>query len=307
MTPKANIFDIQGLSVHDGPGNRSMIFLQGCSLNCKWCSNPEGISKSPSLLYNAEKCRLDGNCVADCEFDAISIKEDQLLINRELCKKCTDHNCLTNCYTKALSISSQEMGVEQLMKIIQRDRQYWGQDGGITLSGGEPLLQIDFVEELLEQCHDSYIHTAIETCGNMPWKNFERTLPYLDWIFYDLKHCDTELHKQQTGSSNSLILDNLKLLSKRFEGRLIVRIPLIPGFNNTEKAMQQYASFFSENNIREVNLLPLHHLGREKYPLLGLNYSMDETLLVSKQEVRQFSDFIKSRSIKCYSADATPF
>ncbi|VAW29717.1 Pyruvate formate-lyase activating enzyme, partial [hydrothermal vent metagenome] len=146
MELKANIFDIQGLSVHDGPGCRTLIFMQGCTLNCKWCSNPEGISWKPVLVYNVEKCRLDGNCVRDCTFNAIEIKDNRLVIHRELCKDCNDYSCLKNCYTKALRVSAKEMSIPELMKIVQRDRQFWGNGGGITLSGGEPLLQIDFAE-----------------------------------------------------------------------------------------------------------------------------------------------------------------
>ncbi len=246
MDLKAYIFDIQGLSVHDGPGCRTLVFMQGCTLNCNWCSNPEGISNSPVLLYNSEKCRLDGNCVTDCSFDAIEINNNQLLINRNFCKDCNDYACIKNCYTKALSISAKEMSVEELMKIIVRDRQFWGQDGGITLSGGEPLLQIDFVEELLKRCYDSYIHTAIETCGNIPWSYFERVMPYLDWIFIDLKNPDKLKHKDATGTGNELIMVNATRLSKEFKGRLIIRIPVIPGFNNTNEILESYIHFFKK-------------------------------------------------------------
>ena len=307
MNPKAYIFDIQGLSVHDGPGCRTLVFMQGCSLNCNWCSNPEGISKAPVLLYNVDKCRLDGNCVTDCTFDAIKIINDKLLINRENCKNCSDYSCLNNCYTKALSISAKEMGVTELMKIINRDRQFWGKDGGITLSGGEPILQIDFAEELLKQCYDSYIHTAIETCGNIPWSYFERVMPYLDWIFFDLKNPDNLMHKEAVGSGNELILGNVAKLSKEFKGRLIVRIPVIPGYNNTFEIVKEYIRFFKDNNITEVNLLPLHHLGREKYGLLGRSYLMDINSTPSKSEMEQVTVAFADSGIESYIGSYTPF
>jgi len=307
VNPKAYIFDIQGLSVHDGPGCRTLVFMQGCSLNCNWCSNPEGISKAPVLLYNVDKCRLDGNCVTDCTFDAIKIINDKLLINRENCKNCSDYSCLNNCYTKALSISAKEMGVTELMKIINRDRQFWGKDGGITLSGGEPILQIDFAEELLKQCYDSYIHTAIETCGNIPWSYFERVMPYLDWIFFDLKNPDNLMHKEAVGSGNELILGNVAKLSKEFKGRLIVRIPVIPGYNNTFEIVKEYIRFFKDNNITEVNLLPLHHLGREKYGLLGRSYLMDINSTPSKSEMEQVTVAFADSGIESYIGSYTPF
>ena len=307
MSKKAKIFDIQGLSVHDGPGNRTLIFLQGCTLNCDWCSNPEGISQTPVLLYNSEKCRLDGNCVKDCSFDAIAINNEKLLISRDFCQDCLDYACLNNCYTKALSISSKEMTISELMKIIQRDRSFWGQDGGITLSGGEPLLQIDFVEEFLKQVYTSYIHTAIETCGNVPWKYFKSVLAFLDWIFFDLKHTDTVSHKSSTGSGNELILENLKRLSKEFEGRLIVRIPIIPGFNDSDEILEDYINFFKKNNIHEINLLPLHHLGKEKYAKLGREYSMDINTTPSVDDLKQIAGIFKKAGLNCYTGSNTPF
>jgi len=307
VTPKAYIFDIQGLSVHDGPGCRTLVFMQGCTLNCDWCSNPEGINKTPILLYNSEKCRLDGNCVEDCTFDAIEIVNNQLLVNRDYCKDCSDYACLKNCYTKALSVSAKEMGVVELMKIINRDRHFWGQDGGMTLSGGEPLLQIAFVEELLQQCYESYIHTAIETCGNVPWKNFEKVLPFLDWIFFDLKNPDNLIHQQSTGSGNEQILHNLARLSKEFKGRLIIRIPVIPGYNNTDRILKNYITFFKDNNISEVNLLPLHHLGREKYPLVGRSYPMDLNSTPSIIQMEQMASAFKDSGITSYNGSYTPF
>ncbi len=307
MNPKAYIFDIQGLSVHDGPGCRTLVFMQGCTLNCDWCSNPEGISKHPILLYNSEKCRLDGNCVTDCTFDAIEIIDKQLIIDRDYCKNCSDYACLKNCYTKALSVSAKEMGVEELMKIINRDRQFWGQGGGITLSGGEPLLQIDFVEELLKACYDSYIHTAIETCGNVPFSYFQRVLPYLDWIFFDLKNPDSLLHKEGTGSENEQILDNVAGLSKEFKGRLIIRIPVIPGYNNTAETLKSYIHFFKENKISEVNLLPLHHLGREKYNLVSRSYPMDINNTPSIIEMEKMASALADSGITSYTGSYTPF
>jgi len=307
VEPKANIFDVQGLSVHDGPGCRTLIFMQGCTLNCKWCSNPEGISRKPVLIYNVEKCRLDGNCVSDCTFNAIEIKDNRLVIHRDLCKDCRGYSCLKNCYTKALRVSAKEMSIPDLMKIVQRDRQFWGNGGGITLSGGEPLLQIDFAEGFLKRCYDAYIHTAIETCGNLPWKHYERVLPYLDWIFIDLKNPDTRWHKEGTEAGNELIINNIVRLSRKFKGRLIVRIPVIPGFNDGDDILKRYVAFFRENNISEVNLLPLHHLGREKYRMVGLKYLMDIKNIPLKAEMAKISNVLAESGINCYTGSYTPF
>ncbi len=295
------------MSVHDGPGCRTLVFMQGCTLNCNWCSNPEGISKKPELLYRVDNCRLDGNCIADCNFSAITIENKKLIIDRRICDSCTSYSCINNCYTKALSKSAKEMCVTDLIKIVNRDRQYWGKDGGVTLSGGEPLLQIDFVDEFLRKCHNSYIHTAIETCGNLPWSNFSRVLPFVDWIFIDFKHPDSAEHKAKTGSGNMKIVSNIQRLKAEFLGKIVVRIPVIPGYNNTDEAISGYLNFFMKNNIEEVNILPLHHLGREKYTLLGLDYEMDHTITISKEEISRIEGVFTSAGIVCYSGHLTPF
>lgn len=307
MEVKANIFDIQGLSVHDGPGCRTVIFMQGCTLNCAWCSNPEGISRSPEILYDVSKCRLDGACIADCKLDAIKITENKLIIDRNICQTCVEYTCLNNCYTNALSISSKEMDISEVMKIIKRDRQFWGKDGGLTLSGGEPLLQIDFAEQILKKSYDAYIHTAIETCGSVAWQNYERVLPYLDWIFYDIKNIDSNLHKNLTGSENKLILSNISRLAKEFKGRLIVRFPVIPNFNTNIDLINKYITFFNDNNISEVNLLPLHHLGREKYQMLQRDYKMNTDNIPTRENMFEIADLFKNANIKCYIGSATPF
>jgi len=304
---KAKIFDIQGLSVYDGPGCRTVVFMQGCSLNCDWCSNPEGINLSHELFYDVSKCRLDGACVADCKFNAIEIIDDKLIIDRSICNSCKEYSCLNNCYTKALTINSREINVPDLLKIIKRDRHFWGKEGGLTLSGGEPLLQIDFVEEILKKSYDAYIHTAIETCGNVAWQNYERTIPYLDWIFFDLKNIDDVLHKNKTGASNKQILSNLIKLSKEFKGRLVVRIPVIPNYNNSSEILNKYIEFFKENNINEINLLPLHHLGREKYQMMQKEYKMNAKNIPTKEDMFEISNILKNSGLKCYIGSSTPF
>lgn len=307
---KANsgyIFDIQGLSVHDGPGCRTVLFMQGCTLNCIWCSNPEGINLKHSILYNIDKCRLDGNCMRDCKYNAISLTNQNIVINRQLCTTCTTFDCVKNCYTKALTISSKKYHIDEIMKVLNRDRNFWGKEGGLTISGGEPLLQIDFIETLLHRCYDSYIHTAVETCGNIPWANFERTMQFLDWIFIDFKHPDNVAHKRLTGSSNEIIKNNISMLRKHFSGRLVIRIPIIPEVNNTKEALQGYLAFFTENKIKEINLLPLHHLGKEKYPLNNKEYRASGLNTPSKEEMETVQQYFNDNGLLCYLGNQTPF
>jgi pyruvate formate lyase activating enzyme len=301
------IFDIQGLSVHDGPGCRTLIFLCGCTLSCFWCSNPEGISKNPVPMHFISKCILCGNCLNECPKNAIKIENNKHYISRELCSDCEENKCISKCYTDGLKLSGYEISVKKLLDIIQRDRQFWGNNGGITLTGGEPLLQIDFAKEILKLCHKSYIHTAIETCGNIPYKNFQQVIPFLDWIFFDLKHMDPKAHFSGTKSDNYLIIRNAKLLAAEFQGRLIFRFPIIPQFNDSDENIKSIISFLIEIGKNEINILPLHHLGREKYPILnreycGLDYPTptEEYLLKLK---KNFSD----KGINCYLGSNTPF
>lgn len=304
---KGIVFDIQGLSVHDGPGCRTLIFVNGCTLDCFWCSNPEGIGRKPSLMYFASKCIACGKCVGNCAQKAIRLENGILKINRQLCTICENQVCTSDCYTDALKVGGYEISVAKLMETIQRDRQFWGSHGGITLTGGEPLLQIDFVKEILEKCHESYIHTAIETCGNIPWKNFQDVIPYLDWIFFDLKHLDCEKHKEATGSGNALIVENAKQLSKEFGGRLLFRIPLIPGFNDSKENIASLIAFIKETGRNEINILPLHHLGREKYLPLGKDYTGGSFTIPSIANLKAIKKAFNDSGIECYIGGETPF
>jgi pyruvate formate lyase activating enzyme len=305
--PKGFIFDIQGLSVHDGPGCRTLIFLNGCTLNCFWCSNPEGISRRPSLLYFSSKCIACGNCINNCQYSAIKIEKEKLIISRQLCTVCEDQSCVDECYTDALKLSGYEITVSKLFEIIRRDRQFWGRDGGITLTGGEPLLQLDFVHELLARCHHAYIHIAVETCGNIPWKNFKDVIEYIDWIFFDLKHLNSQEHLKATNAGNSLILENAKLLSKEYNGRLIFRLPLIPGFNDSKENIDSIISFIQETGRTEINILPLHHLGREKYQLLNNIYHGSDFPVPANEKLREIKKTFKANDIDCFIGSETPF
>ena len=304
---KGYVFDIQGLSVHDGPGCRTLIFMKGCTLHCSWCSNPEGINRHPDILYSASKCILCGNCVKNCPHHAIQIQNEIHSINRHLCNDCHDFECVNDCHTEAIRVCGYEIKVGEIMEIIRRDRQFWGSNGGITLTGGEPLLQIDFASKILEKCYEAYIHTAIETCGNVPWENFERVLPWLDWIFFDLKHIDAENHQQATGAGNSLILDNLRLLTKKFPGRLILRLPLISGFNDADENILSLIYFMKEVGLKEINVLPLHHLGREKYQLLGKDYHGKNYTIPNHEMIGKIYKAFNDNGITCYTGSDTSF
>jgi pyruvate formate lyase activating enzyme len=324
---RGHIFDIQGFSVHDGPGCRTLIFFKGCSLECAWCSNPEGISFLPEPLWRESKCTFDGLCLQACPHGAITISKNgnanRLTFNRSVCAKCTTHDCAKACCSGALNIGGYEISAEDLFARISRDRQYWGASGGITLTGGEPFAQPDFACNFLKRCHDAYIHTAAETCGNVPWENYEKALPYLDWIFFDLKTMNESGSCQITrppvhlptcplvhlpaSPPLSLILCNARRLAREFPGRLIFRMPLVPRFNDDEQNIRETARFIHATGRDEINILPLHHLGREKYNLLGKQYYTHDFIIPTRDNLQIISDQFRSEGIRCYTGSDTPF
>jgi len=301
------IFDIQGFSVHDGPGCRTLIFFKGCSLHCLWCSNPEGISPLPELLYNVGKCNYDLLCLESCPVGAISMDEESLHSDYSKCQDCTTYDCTRVCCTGALQLGGYFITTAELYSKIQRDRQYWGDKGGITLTGGEPFCQPEFTMELLKKSYDGFIHTAVETCGNVAWKNIESSLPFLDWIFFDLKQMDRVIHQNTTGQSNDLILENARRLAGVFRGRLVFRMPVIPGLNGNPDHILKTAGFIKSTGRNEINILPVHHLGREKYPLIGWTYSPDSSRIPTAVEMQKIQSVFTGEGIQCYIGSETPF
>lgn len=308
---KGTVFDIQGFSVHDGPGCRTLVFFKGCTLECPWCSNPEGIAPFPEPLYRRSRCTFDGLCLRACPHNAIRTASDaaggHLVFNRRICSECRTYDCADACLAGALSIGGFETTAGEVFAKISRDRTYWGPGGGITLTGGEPFMQPEFALQLLKLCYDAYIHTAIETCGNVPWKNYERSLPYIDWIFFDLKTLTRLPAYPFTGSQITLILNNARRLADEFRGRLIWRIPVVPGFNDDPENIRETAQFIRSTGRTEVNILPLHHLGREKYSLAGREYLAGDHQVPGKQRLEEISLHFESHGISCYNGSDTPF
>jgi pyruvate formate lyase activating enzyme len=304
----AVIFDIQGFSVHDGPGCRTLIFMKGCPLRCSWCSNPEGQLPYPEPLYRHEKCLMDLNCVTACKHQAIRENGNSLVIQKELCRDCAGHECIGSCYSRALELAGYTITLDDLFTKIQRDRPFWGSGGGITLTGGEPFAQHEFTHRFLEKCYNSHIHTAIETCGYIPWQNIEPSLDFLDWIFYDLKHADTKMHQHETGAGNELIFENALKIAHKFTGRLVFRLPLIPAYNDSEEAIAGIASFIKSTGRNEINILPMHHLGSEKYILSGKeDYRWKSRPIPDTESLTRVKDWFEGLGVRCWVGSETPF
>jgi pyruvate formate lyase activating enzyme len=302
------IFDIQGFSVHDGPGCRSLIFMKGCPLRCKWCANPEGMVNRPQLMYNDMACARDYACIDSCGEHAISVRKvgEPITIERSICERCNSFECVEECYKGALRMVGRYVTVQEMMRVISRDRNYWGANGGITLTGGEPLAQPEFVTEVLRRCRSAYIHTAIETSGHVPWEHYEAALKHVDWVFFDLKHMNSGMHRKETGVANDLILENARRLAS-LPIRMIMRVPVIPGFNDSEENMIATAEFIKEIKKEEVNLLPFHKLGMSKYEQLGIKCTYEKTEPPSPEQLKRIQSIFNSYSLKCYIGSATPF
>lgn len=274
MNNTARIVDIKRFAIHDGPGIRTTVFLKGCPLRCLWCHNPEGISTAPELAYYAHKCAGCGMCVKSCPRGAHSFPDNAEngapihIFDRSLCIACG--KCAENCVGEALTLFGREISAGEALKTVLEDRIFYASSGGgVTLSGGEPLLHPDFCAELLSGARAEGIGTAVDTCGDVPEEAFRAVLPYTDLFLYDLKHMDAVEHKKLTGRSNERILANLRLLSEL--GRPAeIRIPLIPTLNDSAENLTAAGAFLAKlPNITRVKVLPYHDMARSKYAALG--------------------------------------
>lgn len=262
---KGSVFDIQRYSIHDGPGIRTVIFLKGCPLSCKWCSNPESQKCCSELFYIRSKCIICGECIKACPNNAIEINKSiaGITIDRQKCKSC--FYCTAICPSSALLKKGTLMTIDEVLLEALKDRVFFEKsDGGITISGGEPFFQADFLIALLHAFKQRYVNTAIETTGLASWSKWMEALPYIDTILYDLKHVEDKKHKTYTGTTNQLIKGNLiRLLKMNID--ITVRIPIIPGFNDDEESIDSMIQFLKENKAVKVELLKYHQLGSSKY------------------------------------------
>ena len=269
------IFDIRKYSIHDGPGIRTTVFFKGCPLVCLWCHNPEGQSPAPELIFREGRCIRCGACVAACGSGAVEPVEGRIVTDRGLCTRCGD--CLAVCCTGAREFAGREASVAEVMAEVERDLPFYEESGGgATFSGGEPLLQREFLLALLRACRDREIHAAVETCGYAQWEAIDSIRPFVDLFLYDLKMIDDAPHRRFSGVSNERILENLRLLSARGH-EIILRVPVIPGINDDEENIRRTAELAASlPRLRRLDLLPYHHGGVRKYEGIDRGYALPE-------------------------------
>ena len=294
---KGTVLRIERSSIHDGEGLRTVVFMKGCPLKCQWCSTPESHNISIEKGYMENKCIACGICVESCPEAALSLLNNKISISKEKCK--TNLLCYDKCPYSAWKTYGSIMSVEDLVKEITKDEIFFfHSDGGVTFSGGEPLLQSNFVAQVLKLCKRKGIHTAMESSLFAPFNKIKEVLPYLDALYVDIKHMDGFKHKKYTGVDNTLILDNiLKIDSNHLPLEIYIRIPLIPTVNDSESNLLMTLEFCkSLTKLKEIELLPYHRLGIETYKSLGLEYKLSEIDVPTSEEILEKAQFMVSKS-----------
>jgi pyruvate formate lyase activating enzyme len=294
------IFDIQRFSIHDGPGIRTTVFFAGCNLRCFWCHNPESIKKEPRLQFFPVKCIGCGACVKVCRRGVHAANEDgSRSMFRELCRGCGE--CARECCAEALAMSSREATAKDVIDVVLRDKPFYRENGGVTFSGGEPMLQFEFLQSLLKLAKSHNLNTTVDTAGNVPYERFEALLPDVDLWLFDVTCADEEAHIKAVGASNRLIFENLEKLCGK-GAHVEIRIPVIPTVNASPEAMGAICGRirgFAGGNARVgVELLPFHRLGQGKYEALGLEYGAAELEAPSKEELTGYARIFLDADIR---------
>lgn len=281
------VFNIQKYSIHDGPGIRTTVFLKGCPLACQWCHNPESMAMAQEIVFLQNKCIGCGDCGQSCPYKALTVTEPGLLTAAASCRACGA--CTEACPTGARERVGRPVTVAEVMKEIEKDRVFYEESGGgVTFSGGEALLQPDFLDSLLTACKAGGLHTALDTSGYAAWPSIARIKDKVDLFLYDLKHMDDGKHRLYTGVSNQLILANLKELTASHR-KIWIRVPVIPGLNDDGENIKAMGAFLAALHLSEVFLLPYHHIAADKYRRLGRTYRLDGLQPPSSKQMAEVS------------------
>ena len=296
---QGTIFNIQKFSIHDGPGIRTTVFLKGCPLRCAWCANPESQSFKTQILYDHDKCVGCRKCLSACQNQALSMDEQGWIrISEDKCAGC--RSCVNACQTHALSFEGEQKNVNEIVEICLQDLDFYEESqGGVTISGGEGMAQPAFAAALLDTLHEHGIHTAIETTGFTSPENFQFLAGKLDLLLFDLKHWNCQKHEEGTGVSNELILNNLKWAVQNGLN-VLVRIPVIPGFNDSLEDAREFAKLFLNIGVSKVQLLPFHQMGENKYRWMNKAYNYKDVKPLHPEDLKDYLSVFLSCEINCF-------
>lgn len=292
------VFNIQKFSIHDGPGIRTVVFFQGCPLRCKWCSNPESQPFIPPVCFDQSNCSHCYTCIKQCPHQAIVLKNDIPMIDQTHCQHC--YQCVLHCPSRALSVDGKKYTIDQVMDVIMQDYDFYEESkGGVTLSGGEVLGQIEFAKKIITACKEKQIHVALETTGYASNEAFQRCIQDVDLLLFDAKHYNRDTHYLGTHVYNDLIIENMKY-AVSIKKEIIARIPVIPGFNNSLEDAHGFCTMLKDIGITTVHLLPFHQFGAKKYQMLNIPYTMDTIAQLHKEDLQEYQEIFTNAGFSCY-------
>ncbi|MDS0527981.1 glycyl-radical enzyme activating protein [Clostridium sp. SHJSY1] len=295
---KACIFNIQKFSIHDGPGIRTVVFFKGCPLSCLWCSNPESQNPKIQVLCDESKCKYCLHCIDNCSKNAICLNNGHIEINSKKCISC--FTCRNSCHNKAISVDGEFFTLLDVIKEIMKDEMFYEEsNGGVTLSGGEVLMQHEFASNLLKFLKNQNIHTAIETTGYASKEIFSNFINNVDLLLFDIKHYDREKHFKSTNVYNDLIIENLKLAIIK-EKEVIIRIPVIPNINSNLEDAKGFCELLKSVGAKKVNLLPFHQFGQRKYNLLNKSYVFKDVKQLHDEDLISYQNIFIENGLDCY-------
>ena len=298
MENKGTIFNIQKFSIHDGPGIRTTVFFKGCPLRCEWCANPESQEIKKQVLYHEDDCIHCLTCVKTCPRQAITHQEGHIVIDHSLCDQCGE--CVKACPKHALTMEGEEKTVEEIVDVCMQDIDFYEESGGgVTFSGGEAMMQYNFMMALLKALKEKHVNVAIETTGFIDHERFKKVAPLFDLLLFDVKQADETKHKHGTGVSNAIIKENFRW-SMQNGLNVLPRIPVIPHFNDTLEDAKEIADYLVDAHATKVQLLPFHQLGEKKYQLLGRNYDLSHEEPYHKEDLEDYRQVFLDHGLDCF-------
>lgn len=298
MSIEGIIFDIKRYSIHDGPGIRTTVHMKGCPLSCWWCHNPESQSMIPSVLFREERCIACGSCIKACPNGAISVKGGALLTDEGLCTGCGE--CCRVCPSEARELCGKKYTVDELMNMLRKDEPFFRDGGGVTFSGGEPLMQPEFLIEALKACKTEGYHRAVDTCGFVDMRTILEVAEYTGLFLYDIKHMNPIQHKKYTGVDNVLILKNLEAISEA-GASINIRYPFMPGINTDDETINAIGKFVSKlKGITGVNILPYHTAAKGKHNRWHMDYKLPDLLPPTANQTARAFKILESYGLKVH-------